>query len=147
MSHGEHFSPHGFQGGIMQSEVMFAGFGGQGILLIGKIFAHAAMEEGYEVAWIPSYGPEMRGGTANCSVVLSDEEIYSPVIDQADAAIVMNMPAYEKFAPKVRPGGVLIVNSSLAHINEHRDDITIEKCLLQILLMNLVARQLVTWFV
>lgn len=111
----------------MMDKVIIAGFGGQGVMFLGKVLAYTGMDSDYELMWIPSYGPEMRGGTANCSVILSDEEIYSPVIDQADAAIVMNMPAYEKFGSRVRPGGVLIVNSSLANIEDVRDDITVVK--------------------
>jgi len=111
----------------MMDKVIIAGFGGQGVMFLGKVLAYTGMDSDLELLWIPSYGPEMRGGTANCSVVLSDEEINSPVVDQADAAIVMNMPAYEKFAPKVKPGGVLIVNSSLANIENHRDDIKVVK--------------------
>jgi len=111
----------------MMDKVIIAGFGGQGVMFLGKVLAYTGMDSDLELLWIPSYGPEMRGGTANCSVVLSDEEINSPVIDQSDAAIVMNMPAYEKFASRVRPGGVLIVNSSLADIENYRDDITIVK--------------------
>ena len=111
----------------MMDRVIIAGFGGQGVMFLGKVLAYTGMDSDLELLWIPSYGPEMRGGTANCSVVLSDEEIFSPVIDQADAAIVMNMPAYEKFESKVKPGGVLIVNSSLADVQNHRDDITVIK--------------------
>ncbi len=111
----------------MMDKVIIAGFGGQGVMFLGKVLAYTGMDSNLELMWIPSYGPEMRGGTANCSVILSDEEIYSPVIDQADAAIVLNMPAYEKFAPKIRPGGVLIVNSSLADVEEFRTDITVVK--------------------
>lgn len=111
----------------MMDRVIIAGFGGQGVMFLGKVLAYTGMDSDLELLWIPSYGPEMRGGTANCSVVLSDEEIFSPVIDLADAAIVMNMPAYEKFESKVRPGGVLIVNSSLADVKNHRDDITVIK--------------------
>lgn len=111
----------------MMDKVIIAGFGGQGVMFLGKVLAYTGMDSDLELLWIPSYGPEMRGGTANCSVVLADAEINSPVIDQADAAIVMNMPAYEKFAPKVKPGGVLIVNSSLAEIVDARDDITVVK--------------------
>jgi 2-oxoglutarate ferredoxin oxidoreductase subunit gamma len=97
----------------MQSEVMFAGFGGQGILLSAKILAHAAMEEGYEVVWIPSYGPEMRGGTAYCTVVISDRPIGSPIIKNPLHLVAMNRPSLEKFAPVVKPGGVVLINSSL----------------------------------
>jgi 2-oxoglutarate ferredoxin oxidoreductase subunit gamma len=107
----------------MQSEVMFAGFGGQGILMIGKILAHAAMEEGYEVVWIPSYGPEMRGGTAYCTVVISDRPIGSPIIKNPMHLVAMNRPSLEKFAPVVKPKGVILVNSSLIPIRSNRTDI------------------------
>jgi len=107
----------------MQKEVMFAGFGGQGILLIGDILAHAGMEAGFEVAWIPSYGPEMRGGTAYCLVVISDRAIGSPVIRNPLHLIAMNRPSLEKFAPLVKPDGVVVINSSLISINAGRDDV------------------------
>ncbi len=107
----------------MQSEVMFAGFGGQGILMSGKILAHAAMEEGYEVVWIPSYGPEMRGGTAYCTVVISDRPIGSPIIKNPMHLVAMNRPSLEKFAPVVKAGGVILVNSSLISIRSNRTDI------------------------
>ncbi|MFC1828530.1 2-oxoacid:acceptor oxidoreductase family protein [Thermodesulfobacteriota bacterium] len=107
----------------MQREVMFAGFGGQGILLIGKILAHAAMEEGFEVAWIPSYGPEMRGGTAYCLVVISDSLIGSPVIRNPLHLIAMNGPSLEKFAPVVKQNGIILINSSLISFGSGRDDV------------------------
>lgn len=107
----------------MQREVMFAGFGGQGILLIGKILAHAAMEEGAEVAWIPSYGPEMRGGTAYCLVVISDASIGSPIIQNPMHLVAMNRPSLEKFAPVVKPEGVVVINSSLIPVDSGRDDV------------------------
>ncbi len=107
----------------MQDEVMFAGFGGQGILLGAKILAHAAMEEGFEVVWIPSYGPEMRGGTAYCMVVISDRPIGSPIIRNPRHLIAMNRPSLEKFAPVVKPGGVVLINSSLIPIGSGRDDV------------------------
>lgn len=107
----------------MQSEVMFAGFGGQGILLIGKILAHTAMEEGREVAWIPSYGPEMRGGTAYCTVVIGDRPIGSPIIRNPLHLVAMNRPSLEKFAPMVKPDGVIFINSSLIDIKSDRDDV------------------------
>jgi 2-oxoglutarate ferredoxin oxidoreductase subunit gamma len=107
----------------MQKEVMFAGFGGQGILLGGKILASAAMEQGFEVGWIPSYGPEMRGGTAYCTVVISDRPIGSPIIRNPQHLVAMNRPSLEKFAPMVKPGGVILVNSSLIPIGSGRDDI------------------------
>ncbi len=107
----------------MQSEVMFAGFGGQGILLIGNILAHAAMEQGSEVAWIPSYGPEMRGGTAYCLVAISDRPIGSPIIRNPMHLVAMNRPSLEKFAPMVKPTGVVVINSSLISIGAGRDDV------------------------
>ena len=107
----------------MQREVMFAGFGGQGILLIGKILAHAAMEEGFEVAWIPSYGPEMRGGTAYCLVVISDKLIGSPVIRNPLHLIAMNGPSLEKFAPVVKQNGIILINSSLISFGSGRNDV------------------------
>lgn len=112
----------------MQKETMFAGFGGQGILLIGKLLAHTAMQEGYEVAWVPSYGPEMRGGTANCTVVISDRSIGSPIIRNPLYLVVMNRPSLEKFGPLVKPGGIAVINSSLIPVCTGRDDID-ECCL------------------
>jgi len=107
----------------MQSEVMFAGFGGQGILFSAKILAHAAMEQGYEVVWIPSYGPEMRGGTAYCMVVISDRPIGSPIVRNPQHLVAMNRPSLEKFAPVVKPGGVVLINSSLIQIDSGRKDV------------------------
>lgn len=107
----------------MQSEVMFAGFGGQGILLSAKILAHAAMEQGFEVVWIPSYGPEMRGGTAYCTVVIGDKPIGSPIIKNPLHLIAMNRPSLEKFAPQVRPEGVVLINSSLIPVRSERSDV------------------------
>lgn len=107
----------------MQSEVMFAGFGGQGILLSAKILAHTAMETGYEVVWIPSYGPEMRGGTAYCMVIMSDRPIGSPIVKNPGHLVAMNRPSLEKFAPVVKPGGVILINSSLISIRAARDDV------------------------
>jgi len=107
----------------MQSEVMFAGFGGQGILLSAKILAYAGMEEGKEVAWVPSYGPEMRGGTAYCTVVISDRPIGSPIIRNPMHLVAMNRPSLEKFAPMVKTGGVIMINSSLISISSGRQDV------------------------
>jgi 2-oxoglutarate ferredoxin oxidoreductase subunit gamma len=107
----------------MQNEVMFAGFGGQGILLSAKILAYAAMEQGFEVAWIPSYGPEMRGGTAYCTVVVSDRPIGSPIIRNPGHLVAMNRPSLEKFAPVIKPGGVILVNSTLISVPAGRDDV------------------------
>ncbi|MFH2045209.1 MAG: 2-oxoacid:acceptor oxidoreductase family protein [Pseudomonadota bacterium] len=107
----------------MQREVMFAGFGGQGILFSAKILAEAALEEGHEVVWIPSYGPEMRGGTAYCMVVISDRPIASPIVANPLHLVAMNRPSLEKFAPAVKPGGVIMINSSLIQIDSGRKDI------------------------
>ena len=107
----------------MQSEVMFAGFGGQGILLSGKILAHAAMQQGYEVGWIPSYGPEMRGGTAYCTVVISDRPIGSPIIRNPAHLVAMNRPSLDKFAPVIKTGGVILINSSLISVDSSRQDV------------------------
>jgi 2-oxoglutarate ferredoxin oxidoreductase subunit gamma len=97
----------------MEHSVVFAGFGGQGLLFAGQVLARAAIKDGLEVFWIPSYGPEMRGGTASCTVIVGDEPIGSPVVDRFDAAIVMNLPSLRKFAPRVARGGLLLVNTSL----------------------------------
>lgn len=109
----------------MQRDVIMAGFGGQGILLIGKMLAYAGMHEGMEVSWLPSYGPEMRGGTANCTVVISDKPVGSPVIRSPRAVVAMNLPSLEKFEPDVREGGLLLINSSLINRGAERDDLTV----------------------
>jgi len=97
----------------MYHDVIMAGFGGQGIMLIGDILAYAAMGEGKRITYMPTYGVEMRGGTANCTIMISDEEIGSPMTGHPYAVIVMNGPSLVKFQPKVRPGGFLLVNTSL----------------------------------
>jgi 2-oxoglutarate ferredoxin oxidoreductase subunit gamma len=97
----------------VEHAVVFAGFGGQGLLFAGQILARAAIADGLEVFWIPSYGPEMRGGTASCTVIVSDEAIGSPVVDRYDAAVVMNPPSLAKFGPRVADGGLVIINASL----------------------------------
>jgi 2-oxoglutarate ferredoxin oxidoreductase subunit gamma len=104
---------------------IFAGFGGQGVLLIGQLLALAGMNEGREVSWLPSYGPEMRGGTANCSVVVSDEPIASPVLSMADCVIAMNTPSLDKFESCVNPGGKLFINSSIIEKKATRTDIDV----------------------
>jgi 2-oxoglutarate ferredoxin oxidoreductase subunit gamma len=111
----------------MYQDVMFAGFGGQGIMLIGQMVAYAGMAEGRQVSWLPSYGPEMRGGTAYCAVVVSDQPIGSPVLGSPQVAVVMNRPSLEKFGPKVKAGGVLVINSSLIDIRSGRTDV--DECL------------------
>jgi 2-oxoglutarate ferredoxin oxidoreductase subunit gamma len=107
----------------MQAEVIIAGFGGQGVLFAGQILAFAGMDQNKEVTWMPSYGPEMRGGTANCTVIIADEEIGSPTVRNPKAAIVMNLPSLEKYETQVSPGGVLVVNSSLVNRGTTRTDI------------------------
>ena len=109
----------------MQRDVIMAGFGGQGILLIGKMLAYAGMHAGREVSWLPSYGPEMRGGTCNCTVVISDRPVGSPVIRSPRAVLAMNLPSLEKFERNLRPGGLLLVNTSLIERKPSRDDVTV----------------------
>jgi 2-oxoglutarate ferredoxin oxidoreductase subunit gamma len=105
-------------------EIIISGFGGQGVMAIGKTLAEAGMKEGLCVSWLPSYGPEMRGGTANCSVVLSGEEIISPMVLDPTELIAMNKPSLVKFEPQIVPGGVLLVNSSIIEIKASRTDIS-----------------------
>jgi 2-oxoglutarate ferredoxin oxidoreductase subunit gamma len=97
----------------MERSVVFSGFGGQGLLFAGQVLARAAIKDGLEVFWIPSYGPEMRGGTASCTVIVSDHQIGSPVPDQFDAAVAMNLPSLRKYGPRVAPAGLILVNTSL----------------------------------
>ena len=99
----------------MQTEILIAGFGGQGVLFAGQLLSYAAMDAGKEVTWIPSYGPEMRGGTANCTVIISDEEIGSPQVRNPAAVIAMNLPSLDKYEPQIREGGVLVINASLVN--------------------------------
>lgn len=107
-----------------QYEVTFAGFGGQGIMTAGQLLAYSGMDEGKKVIWLPSYGPEMRGGTAYCTVVISDKRIGSPIINNPRALCVFNRPSFDKFSPRVKPGGLLIVNSSLINVSSDRKDLT-----------------------
>jgi 2-oxoglutarate ferredoxin oxidoreductase subunit gamma len=107
------------------AEMIFAGFGGQGVMSMGMMVAYAGMIEEKNVSWIPSYGPEMRGGTANCAVVVTAEEIGSPIITEPDVVVAMNLPSMNKFEPMLKPGGLLIYNSSLIEREGGRDDITV----------------------
>lgn len=107
----------------MYEELIFAGFGGQGVLFAGQLLAYTALAEAKHVTWIPSYGPEMRGGTANCTVILSDEPIGSPVSQNPSIAVVFNHPSLEKYEPLVKPGGLLVANASLTLRDPERDDI------------------------
>lgn len=106
-------------------EIIFAGFGGQGILSMGKFLAYAGMNEGFNVSWLPSYGPEMRGGTANCCVIVTDENIGSPIVTRATALVVMNRPSLDKFENTVVPGGLIIKDSSLVDRDIERKDVTV----------------------
>jgi 2-oxoglutarate ferredoxin oxidoreductase subunit gamma len=109
----------------MQTEIIISGFGGQGALFAGQILAYTAMDEGRHVTWIPSYGPEMRGGTANCTVVISDDDIGSPLVRHPTAIIAMNLPSLDRYEPLVSPGGVLVINASLTNRNANRRDIRV----------------------
>jgi 2-oxoglutarate ferredoxin oxidoreductase subunit gamma len=104
-------------------ETVFAGFGGQGVLFAGQLLSYAGIAEDLHVTWIPSYGPEMRGGTANCTVIVSEERIGAPIIRNPTAAVVLNLPSLEKYEPLVKPGGLLVVNASLIEVESERDDI------------------------
>ncbi|OPL07355.1 MAG: 2-oxoacid:ferredoxin oxidoreductase subunit gamma [delta proteobacterium ML8_F1] len=110
----------------MDQKFIFAGFGGQGVMLMGQLITYAGMFEDLEVSWLPSYGPEMRGGTANCSVIVSDREVASPVISyDATTVVAMNLPSMDKFEEEVEKGGKLFVNSSLIERKSVRDDIDV----------------------
>jgi 2-oxoglutarate ferredoxin oxidoreductase subunit gamma len=108
-----------------QEEIIISGFGGQGSLFAGQLLSYAAMGQDLHVTWIPSYGPEMRGGKARCTVVVSDQEIGAPLVRRPSAAIVLNIPSMEAFESAVKPGGVLVVNSSMVTDESEREDITV----------------------
>ena len=107
----------------MQKEIIISGFGGQGVLFAGQVIAYAAMDSGKEVTWIPSYGPEMRGGTANCTVVIADQEIGSPLVKNPPLAIALNLPSFDKYEPLMQAGGTLIVNQSMVDRGAQRKGI------------------------
>jgi 2-oxoglutarate ferredoxin oxidoreductase subunit gamma len=109
----------------MQTEILIAGFGGQGVLFAGQLLAYAGMDSGRNVTWIPSYGPEMRGGTANCTVIISEEEIGSPLVRHPSAVIAMNLPSLVKYESDIKAGGVLVVNSSMVNRRVVRRDIQV----------------------
>ena len=109
----------------MQKEILIAGFGGQGVLFAGQVLAYAAMDTGKIVTWIPSYGPEMRGGTANCTVVIADDEIGSPLVKNPPLAIALNLPSFDKYEETLATGGTLIVNKSMVDRAAKRDDINV----------------------
>ncbi len=108
----------------MYQDVMIAGFGGQGVLLAGKLLAYAGMLEGRHVTWIPSYGAEVRGGTANCTVIISSDEIGSPVVQNPSAMLILNDASFKKFEKRIKPGGQLFLNTSLVHEPPTRSDIS-----------------------
>lgn len=110
---------------MAEERIIIAGFGGQGILMLGKLLAYAGMTEGKQVSWLPAYGPEMRGGTANCNVIVSDELIGAPVVTEATCVIAMNLPSLDRFESSVQPGGWLLVNSSLIPRAPARHDVQI----------------------
>jgi 2-oxoglutarate ferredoxin oxidoreductase subunit gamma len=110
---------------MMLEELIVAGFGGQGVLSLGMTLAYAGMVENKEISWMPSYGPEMRGGTANCITIISDNKISSPIISLFDSAIVLNQPSMDKFANRVKPGGILLYESSNIFLPSTRTDIEI----------------------
>ncbi len=107
----------------MHQEIVISGFGGQGVLFAGQLLAYAALAEGKHVTWIPSYGPEMRGGTAHCTVIISDEEIGSPLVRNPTAAMVLNLPSMTRYAPLLKPNGVIVLDSTLVTQRANRDDI------------------------
>ncbi|MBC7123802.1 MAG: 2-oxoacid:acceptor oxidoreductase family protein, partial [Pseudothermotoga sp.] len=109
----------------MTLSFVLAGFGGQGVMLMGQILAQAGMQEGKNVTWFPSYGPEMRGGTANCTVVISDEPVASPIVDNPDVVVAMNIPSLLKFEPRLKKSGFLFLNSSVIDRRPNRNDIKI----------------------
>lgn len=111
----------------MMHEIIIAGFGGQGVMVMGQLLTYAGMIEGKNVSWIPSYGPEMRGGTANCSVIISDEPIGAPIVSESTAVVAMNVPSLEKFEPTIKPEGILLINSSLIEQDAQRIDIKVYK--------------------
>ena len=109
----------------MTKKTVFAGFGGQGVLMMGYVYAVSAMRDGKEVTYLPSYGAEVRGGTANCTVVVSDSEIFSPVASAPDYAVIMNKPSLTRFEGMITKNGVVVLNSSLIDINPSRDDLDV----------------------
>ncbi|GAK59938.1 pyruvate/ketoisovalerate oxidoreductase, gamma subunit [Candidatus Vecturithrix granuli] len=110
---------------MIDERIIVAGFGGQGVMMIGKLLAHSGMMENLNVSWLPSYGPEMRGGTANCNVILSESIIGAPVVTEATCVIAMNLPSLDKFEPSTKVGGRLLINSSLINRTSKRSDVQV----------------------
>ncbi len=109
----------------METSIIISGFGGQGVLFAGQLLAYAGMDAGKHVTWIPSYGPEMRGGTAHCVIIISDDAIGAPIVTRPDIAVALNQPSFDKYEPLVKPGGLLVINSSLITAESLREDIEI----------------------
>ena len=109
----------------MTTQLLIAGFGGQGVLFAGKFIAYKGLQEGRELSWLPSYGPEMRGGTANCSVILSDDPVGSPIVSHPDVLIAMNLPSLDKYEDAVVPGGMIFVDSTLIERKVERTDVKV----------------------
>ena len=109
----------------MTTQILFAGFGGQGILFAGKFMAYKGLLEGRQLSWLPSYGPEMRGGTANCNVILSDDPVGSPIVNNPDVLVVMNLPSLDKYESTVVPGGKIFVDSTLIERKVARNDVDV----------------------
>ena len=110
---------------MSQTQYLFSGFGGQGILFAGKFLAYKGLMEDRQVSWLPSYGPEMRGGTASCSVILSDDPVGSPIVTRPDVLVAMNLPSLDKFENTVAPGGIIFVDSTLVERKVERTDVTV----------------------
>ncbi len=110
---------------MKHEDIIISGFGGQGALFAGQLLAYAALAENLQVTWIPSYGPEMRGGTANCTVIVSEEEIGAPIVRHPTAVVALNLPSLDKYEPLLKPGGLLVVNQSLAPRPVTRQDIRV----------------------
>lgn len=111
----------------MTERMIMAGWGGQGLMTLGKLLANVAMNEGKHVTYFPSYGAEVRGGTANCQVVMSDEPIYSPVVERADSLIIMNQPSYDRFESRIAPSGLMVLNTSMVTCETAHDDVTVAR--------------------
>lgn len=109
----------------MTSQILIAGFGGQGVLFAGKLIAYKGLLEGKNLSWLPSYGPEMRGGTANCSVIISDDPVGSPIVSSPDVLVAMNLPSLDKYEDTVVPGGMIFVDSTLIERTVRRDDVKV----------------------
>ena len=109
----------------METSIIISGFDGQGVLFSGQLLAYAGMDAGKHVTWIPSYGPEMRGGTAHCVIIISDDVIGAPIVTRPDIAVALNQPSFDKYEPLVKPGGLLVINSSLIAAESLREDIEI----------------------